>query len=232
MSPSERNLLLADLSCPRSGVMRFRLVYQGPLPSAGNSPKPEAVRDIRKQLSPQMERLWNTHSGLRRLAGTAIVFKGGRDLSLTEGPSDGPRTHPLREHEVNLTDPLNIGGVRFKPLVRKSLDLNCTLDVLFLRREDPGSLLLQAGDIDGRMKTLFDALKTPSVHDVDRDAKNQADGIVYTLTEDDSLVAGVSIETDRLLHGDESSTKEVMLVIQVDVRVLRAGSWNMPLLGW
>ncbi len=51
-------------------------------------------------------------------------------------------------------------GFRFVPLVRESLSLLCSLDVLFLRRDFPGSVI-SAGDIDNRIKTLIDALRRP-----------------------------------------------------------------------
>jgi len=47
--------------------------------------------------------------------------------------------------------------VNYFPLVRNSLGLVCGIRVLFLRREPPGRVY-QGGDIDGRLKTLFDAL--------------------------------------------------------------------------
>ena len=49
----------------------------------------------------------------------------------------------------------------FKPLVRRSLSLACALDILFLRHEERYNLMRQGGDLDGRIKTLFDALKMP-----------------------------------------------------------------------
>jgi hypothetical protein len=42
------------------------------------------------------------------------------------------------------------------------LSLACGLDILFLRRDMPGVPLIHSGgDIDNRLKTLFDALKIP-----------------------------------------------------------------------
>ena len=50
--------------------------------------------------------------------------------------------------------------VNYFPLVRNSLGLVCGIRVLFLRREPPGRVY-QGGDIDGRLKTPFDALAVP-----------------------------------------------------------------------
>jgi hypothetical protein len=51
-------------------------------------------------------------------------------------------------------------GYNFVPLVTERLLLLCRLDVLFLRPDPPGSLI-KSGDIDNRLKTLFDALRMP-----------------------------------------------------------------------
>src|SRR6266849_6098917 len=73
---------------------------------------------------------------------------------------------PSQAAGQKLKKPVLIGGKQFVPLVRQSLALACSLDILFLRREEPGSLILQGGDIDNRIKTLFDALKMPTADDM------------------------------------------------------------------
>lgn len=49
-------------------------------------------------------------------------------------------------------------GQPFIPLVTEELGLRCKLDILFLRPENPGSLFVR-GDLDNRLKTLFDGLR-------------------------------------------------------------------------
>ncbi len=51
-------------------------------------------------------------------------------------------------------------GYRFVPLVREEISLLCSVGILFLRRDIPGSLL-SAGDIDNRIKTVIDTLRRP-----------------------------------------------------------------------
>lgn len=51
-------------------------------------------------------------------------------------------------------------GYRFVPLVREDWSLMCSISILFLRRDFPGSVI-QAGDIDNRIKTIIDALRIP-----------------------------------------------------------------------
>jgi hypothetical protein len=56
-------------------------------------------------------------------------------------------------------------SAKYIPLIRKSLHLACALDIQFLRHEEPGLLVLQGGDLDGRLKTLFDAMRMPSARE-------------------------------------------------------------------
>jgi hypothetical protein len=54
-----------------------------------------------------------------------------------------------------------VGKYRFVPLVREEFALTCSLNILFLRADIPGKVV-QSGDIDNRLKTLFDALRMPA----------------------------------------------------------------------
>lgn len=214
--------------------MRFRLVYQGKLPASGNSSKkPDKVRDIRDQLHPQLKFLWNSNAALKRLRETSIVSTApGRDLSLSDSPFHQARDlahFPMREYETDLCAPISEGGKTYIPLVRKSLSLNCRLDILFLRQEDPGELVLQGGDIDGRIKTLFDGLRKPTPDVLDK-YPQQYDPL-YCLLESDTLISGFDVDTDRLLFPKTSEESEAYLVIEVTINVLNLGPWNMSLIG-
>ena len=103
------------------------------------------------------------------------------------------------------------------------------MDILFLRQEDPGSLVLQGGDIDGRIKTLFDALRKPDA-DVAARYPQKYDPI-YCLLESDTLISGFDVDTDRLLSPQTAEESEAHLVIEVTIRVLNIGPWNMSLIG-
>ena len=179
--------------------MRFRLVYRGPLPSSGNSSKkPDDVRRIRDQFHPQLEMLWKTHRALRELRQSARI--PGPDMQ-TFMVADSPflpefdPSTPLPEGYVDLNSPIVENGKSYIPLVRKSLDLMCSLEVLFLRQEEPGSLVLQGGDLDGRIKTLFDALRVPTVEVAAK--YPQAQDVTYCLMENDTLVSAFEVDSDR-----------------------------------
>ncbi|MGB6395198.1 MAG: hypothetical protein WBF73_05895, partial [Bradyrhizobium sp.] len=75
------------------------------------------------------------------------------------------------------------------------------MDVTLLRQQPPGQLLGDGGDLDNRLKTLFDALRKPSTQEAQQ-AQIQPlpnDEPIHCLLQDDSLVLKVSVETDRLL---------------------------------
>ncbi len=213
--------------------MRFHLIYSGQLPSSGNKSKPDDARKIRDALHCQMEELWKVHRVLHRLRQTAIVYREGDSRMFTNDSPFGVERdvdqYPAREDEVDLTTPIDIDGQEFVPLIRKSLDLNCSLSISFLRQEDPGELVLQGGDLDGRIKTLLDALTMPKPENAVRFPQSQKR--TYCLMESDSLVYNFEVDTGRLLFPERTHPHEVHLLIEVSVNILRVGSWNMPLLG-
>jgi hypothetical protein len=223
--------VMQNLSCPMV-VMRFHLIYSGQLASSGNKAKPGGARSIRDALHPQIKHLWDTHAALKQLRQSAVVLKNpgayigvGPDSPLM--PMRDLGLYPARDDEVDLCEPLKRGAKTYIPLVRRSLDLNCEIHVLFLRNGDPGALVLPGGEIDNRIKTLVDALRIP---DADVEAQYpQAQDPTYCLMENDTLVSDLSISTDRLLTAKTEHDNEVHLVIEVIVRVLRVGSWNIAL---
>ena len=110
----------------------------------------------------------------------------------------------------------------FVPLVTEYLDLMCAVEILFLRLDEPGKLI-QGGDIDNRLKTLFDSLRLPKNKDElgGHDSPDESEFPFFVLLEDDSLISKVSVETDTLLEpvkGNDVSTNDVRLVITVRVR--------------
>jgi hypothetical protein len=53
-----------------------------------------------------------------------------------------------------------VGTKKYAPIVAR--DLAAELDIIFLRQQAKGQLIGEGGDIDNRLKTLFDALRMPS----------------------------------------------------------------------
>jgi len=215
-------------------IMRFRLVYSGSLRSAGNRSRPEDARDIRDTFHDQLTYLWKTHRALEQLRWAARVpgpEQWGGFLGLSPSPfrPKGPPTYPPQDGFVDLSAPLSVNGKPATPLVRKSLDLTCSLDILFLRKEDPGALVMQGGDLDGRIKILFDALRMPTPEEERQYPSRHSE--IFCLMESDTLVSRFDVETDRLLMPTTNKPHEVQLVIQVSIEVLVVGEWNVCLVG-
>jgi hypothetical protein len=173
--------------------MHFTLTYTGELRA---NAKPQQKHEIREAFHLQMRTLWNQDP--------LIDHNSWHDGS-------NPKT------TVNLNRP--IGSFRFVPLISKDLFLVCKLSIFMLRPEPPGSLITQGGDIDNRLKTLFDALRIP--HNTAELPKNTEptteQNPFFCLLEDDNLITEVSVKTDRLLTPTDNNN-EVHLDIQVETR--------------
>ena len=76
--------------------------------------------------------------------------------------------------------------------------------------------MAQSGDLDNRIKTLFDALKIPrEASALPSDAKPDEDQKpFFCLLQDDSLITKFSIEADRLLEPVQDHS-EVLALIRV-----------------
>ncbi len=184
--------------------MEFTLYYRGEL-RTNRGPKEKQV--LRRFFHVQLKRLWQQ-----------MPLKERHKL-LTKEPAKG---------SIGIIQSIN--GFNFAPLVTEGLNLVAELKITLLRPEPPGSIITQAGDIDNRLKTLFDALKVPAEPTAipSDDHPKEGENPFYCLLEDDNLITKVQVETDRLL--DEcKTTSEVVLLIHVTAKATRATWANMGL---
>ena len=219
-------------------VMTFNLTFEGSLPSSGNKRKPEDVWRIRKHFHPQLVDLWQNHPALKAVNENRHFPKtGGGTFAQAHHEHPGPVLAVAREQVLGVPRPeildlceeINKHGREFVPLVRNSYALHCGLKILFLRREPPGRVY-QGGDIDGRMKTLLDALSIPQ-HVEQVRANPGGPEVTYCLMEDDSLISGLNVESERLLGAGDLPADYAKLTIEVDVRVKQATIYNTSFLG-
>jgi hypothetical protein len=122
-------------------------------------------------------------------------------------------------------------GYRFVPLVREEISLLCSLDILFIRRDFPGSII-HAGDIDNRLKTMIDALRRPRNANelVGYEKPEDGENPFFCLLEDDKQVTHLAVETDTLLDppaDNEADNQRVHLIITVDIRPYYATMFNL-----
>jgi hypothetical protein len=204
-------------------LMRFRLVFDGRLPAAGNkhSRAPEKWT-IRRALHPQLLGLWATHPTLK---GRAIYIPNARMGWMEVGVHDS-----LGIVRDVINEPIVVGGRSFIPLVRKSLALTCELDILFLRNDAPGSVVKSSGgDLDNRIKTLFDGLRLPLASDMELAAQDDPEPF-YCLLEDDALISSFTVRTDRLLLAPGEPEDRVLLVMEAKITATKLTAENLAYL--
>lgn len=176
--------------------MTFRLVYRGPLHSNAGATEKQAIR---RALHPQLADLWQRPP--------LVNVAHDRGL-LNPAPGQG---------QLSIIVPR--GSFQFAPLVTSQLYLVCHLEILFLRPQDPGELI-QGGDLDNRLKTLFDALQIPDLNQIRGDVPSTNETPFFCLLENDRLITQFAVETDRLL--EPVSQSHVSLVIRVRLRATKA----------
>ena len=188
--------------------MEFRLLYEGQLLGASrNSTRADAKHAMRRMFHPQLRRLWEQSPTLR----TMLRFLSSEWLNHHQETI--PNDEPLRSwHEAELerfgqsylAEKWARYGYNCIPLITEEVCLRCSLEITFLRPEESGAVI-QGGDIDNRIKTLFDALRLPkTIGEVNREKP----------TDD-------KVTTDRLLllpKEKEISPNDVFLAIHVKVQ--------------
>jgi hypothetical protein len=193
-------------------TVEFRLIYSGRLPAAsGSDTRSLDKHRIRKFFHSQLKELWNIQSPMSEWV-TRIVPAGnsptGQECSLLD----------------SIAQNYTRCGFRFVPLVTEGHALCCELDILFLRRDAPGKIIHSGGDIDNRIKVLFDALRMPdNCAELGTSKPSPDEDPMFVLLQSDALITKVSVTTDRLLTalGDDEHHNDVQLVIAVKVKVVK-----------
>ncbi len=183
--------------------MDFHLVYAGDLlrPAGRARTAVWEKHAIRRYLHPQMKKLWETHP--------ALQYYADKTLEWDHKPPERFLDNLAKNHER--------AGIGFIPLITEANGLACSLDILFLRPDQPGHLMTSAGDIDNRMKTLIDALQIPSNDSQIRSREGDPDpNPMYCLLQDDKLITRLAVTTDRLLFSVSDEPTEACLVIRVE----------------
>lgn len=211
-------------------AMKFRLTYEGELRPTGNDPinnqrDPLAVHkhSIRREFHCQLKHLWATD----RYLCNSRVWPQDWATEWPAADAQWARLAPDAHEMVPLKDAIACQfheyGYRFVPLVLERFSLLCSLNILFLRRDIPGSVI-SAGDIDNRIKTIIDALRRPrnQTELVGEDvAPRDGEDPFFCLLEDDKQVSHFSVETDTLLdppNNDDADQRKAKLIITVELR--------------
>lgn len=172
--------------------MQFHLHYSGPLRV---SARPLVKQEIRRVLHPQLKEVWEHTTALER------------ETLLKDPEGENPFSVIRR-----------VGDFRFAPLVCDELKLVAELSILLLRPIQAGAVIDKGGDIDNRLKTLFDALRYPNT---DKelpadDSPGEGEDPFFCLLDDDARIVDVRVMADRYL--DPPSKDHVMLTMRVRTR--------------
>jgi hypothetical protein len=212
-------------------IMRFTLVYDGPLPSQQGTSRKGDKHAVRRQIHDQLRELWITKPTLHDWIGEWRRLHPDRRKAEVED-----RREASSGHYANLIQSFPVGAFVFVPLVNPRHYLHCELDILFLRAEEPRGHLFApngAGDLDNRLGVLFDALRIPQSIDElpDGATPEPDDDPFFCLLHNDNLVTAVRVESERLLHAGPDMRNRVRLVIRVTLRTDKLTMTNIEIAG-
>jgi hypothetical protein len=203
------------LDFPVRDVMQFHLVYAGNLLKSGRVGHTWEKHQIRRYLHPQLKRLWETHP--------LLAFYTQKNHWEQGGIASFPVSHAQTK-----TEEIAKHFEGYVPLVMADFGMVCELEILFLRAEPAGNLLQRGGsgggDIDNRMKVLFDGLCMPVRGQVKLRGDDTPDpDPMYVLVQDDSLITSLKVTADRFLaaasDADPADPAEACVIVSVNVKV-------------
>jgi hypothetical protein len=195
--------------------MQFHLVYAGNLLKSGRSGHVWEKHQVRRYLHPQLKKLWETHPLLNFYAKENHWDRRGRQITIEH--HNRTQVEKIAEHFEG-----------YVPLVIADFGMVCELEILFLRAEPPGGVLQRGGkgggDVDNRMKVLFDGLCMPERGQVKLRSEDTPDpSPMYVLVQDDSLITSLKVTADRFLaaasDGDPADPAEACVIVSVNVKV-------------
>jgi hypothetical protein len=201
-----------DASAIVGDAVDFTLLYRGQLPARGNRKNKIKIKHaIRGEFHRQLITLVRYEP---RLLHEADLL---READLVGGrivPRDKDQPGPFC---------VTVAGIGFYPLVYRKRFLTCELAVDLLRRERPWDVD-HGGDLDNRIKVIFDALRIP--HHRDEIPSDASEKDMLCLLEDDALITTFSISTSPFLEAVNPSERQdaVDLRIRVSIRS-QSGHW-------
>ncbi len=186
--------------------MRFSLFYRGPLKSSGNA---KEKHNLRKHFHRQLKEYW-PNCQLQRYQKVLEPNPIGREVSIIK----------------------QVGAFNFASIVSSRLKMVAELSLQILRPQIPGHIVSHGGDLDNRLKTLLDALKTPENEGAlpNGAQPDQCESPFFCLLEDDALITKLDVDTDQLF--DPTADKsDVVLVLKVHTYPSKVEIGNVELLG-
>jgi len=189
------------------------LRYRGPLPPTNDRKKHVPLKHlIRQKFHSQLQYHWQHDNYL------AVYFPGSKEslAQLVEARD------PARVSRAWCK--CTLGKFQFVPLVvhSPSFRLICELDIRFATRDTPGNVV-NGGDLDNRIKTLFDALRMPSPGLITELPPNSEPTDTETpflcLLEDDRLITKFAVASERLLEAPLEGEKESDVLLTIYAKI-------------
>jgi hypothetical protein len=193
--------------------VEFALKYRGPLPAASSSNKRVAEKhQIRRYLHSQLAQFWQKDPRFSKIDPANLQLAEQRN-----GRFDVPR--PIGGNPASWFYHLPLRGIKFVPLITHVREAHCHLAIRFYRRDKPGEIISTDGDLDNRLKTLFDALRMPHRDDELPKDIPLGESPFFCLLDDDALITKLSIETFALLTptqpGDDDAYAELEMGVEI-----------------
>jgi hypothetical protein len=207
--------------------VKFNLVYDGLLHSQGTDKSFDEKWKMREYLHPQLAELRSGRPGLKQRA--RVMPEWGCFWTEMHCLDPGFPNEQLHQHSAwngVLQAPIEIGGIKFLPLIRESLSLACSLRILFMRQE-PAGRVHQGGDLYNRIKEFIGALTVPK-GEVDKMLSVYPKPIepIQCLLENNASITKLSVASTRLLNAPGMEENSVRMVVEVDARITRAKYFN------
>lgn len=199
-------------------IVEFRLLYSGRLlGSSKQDTRADVKHALRREFHPQLRRLWKIHKGLLQWAEVNGRSSWGKHIFRSE-PSEADKIDLGLER---ISQNWQMFGYKFIPLVTNELFLCCSLDILFLRPEEP-RFLLNSGDLDSKVKTVFDALRVPNdLKECGGMGPQEDESPFFCLLRDDKLISEIKVTSDELLtlpKERDMKPNDAFLVIHVKLQ--------------
>lgn len=167
-------------------MLEFHLIYQGLLPSSGNKSQSKPKHIIRRYFHQQLRNVWLKKHPLKARSGLQEPAHKQSHVGMIWSGAETDRDELIE----------TVNGKRYLAIVTDNLSLSCKLEILVLSM---GTNVMEIGDLDGRVKTIVDALKMPRGNDYCEGDENP----LYCLMDNDKVISDLRVTADLLLSPAE-----------------------------
>lgn len=168
------------------------LIYRGSLPAVGSSTRKKEKHDIRRDFHSQIARV--------NKKPYSQLFKNSPDYAGKD-----------------------VKGFKFRPLICEDPFYprrGCELEIHALSHNPFGSIRQSGGDLDNRLKTLFDALCLPNENQLPTAAvPEQNEDPFWVLLSDDRMITDFHFVQDILRTDPSPDPSYIELIIKVTVKI-------------